>query len=394
MASIHKDPRKAADGKNPKSPFWYCAFYGGDGTRKFKSTKTANRKQALKICTAWEEAAIGSRAKTLTTSQVRKVFNEILDSAGDAPLDNFTVAEWLREWIKGKTASRGGKTGGRYEKPIEDFIEHMGTRATLLVRAVTPKDVRDFRDSQAATGKSPVTVNLAHKIIAGALMAAKRQGYIDANPASGVDYLPTHADKTHKETFTAEEIEAIFNTASGDWKGVVLLGAFAGMRLGDALRLRWGDVDLQTGMISFTPSKTARLEKRLTVPIHPELEAFLLAHPAGKRDTDPLFPSLANLAISGRSGASGAFKSIMKRAGVAAGVAREKKGNAGRSVSARSFHSLRHGFVTALAGTGAAIEVRREIVGHASDKQSLDYTHPAFIRMKDAISKLPRLSSK
>jgi len=386
MASIHKDSRG-------KSPFFYCAFYGGDGTRKFKSTKTANRKEALKICMAWEEAAIGSRAKTLTTAQVRKVFNEILDSAGDDPLDNFTVAEWLREWIAGKTASRGGKTGGRYEKPIEDFIKHMGTRAALPVRAVTSKDVRAFRDAQAATGKSPVTVNLAHKVIAGALMAAKRQGYIDANPAAGVDYLPTHADKSHKETFTAEEVQAIYTAATGDWKGVVLLGAFAGMRLGDALRLRWGDVDLQTGMISFTPSKTARLEKRLTVPIHPELEAFLLEHPAGKRDADPLFPSLASLAISGRSGASGAFKGIMKRAGVEAGVAREKSGKQGWSVSARSFHSLRHGFVTSLAGTGAAIEVRRQLVGHASDKQSLDYTHPEFIRMKDAIAKLPNLKT-
>ena len=387
MASIHKDPRG-------KSPFFYCAFYAGDGSRKFKSTKTTSRKLALKICAEWSGASEKARGQALTTAQVRKVFNEILETAGDEPLDNFTVAEWLREWIKGKTASRGGKTGGRYEKPVEDFIKHMGTRSALLVRAVTPQDVRSFRDAQVRLGKSPVTVNLAHKIVASALMAARRQGYIDANPASGVDYLPTHADKTHKEPFTAEEIEAIYNTASGDWKGVVLLGAFAGMRLGDALRLRWGDVDLQTGMISFTPSKTARLEKRLTVPIHPELEAFLLAHPAGKRDTDPLFPSLANLSIAGRSGASGAFMRIMERAGVAAGVARKKSGKEGRSVSARSFHSLRHGFVTALAGTGAAIEVRREIVGHASDKQSLDYTHPAFIRMKDAIGKLPRLATK
>jgi len=266
VASIHKDPRG-------KSPFWYAAYYGGDGSRKFKSTKTSNRKEALKICAEWSEASEKARARTLTTAQVRKVFNEILDNAGDDPLENFTVAEWMREWIAGKTASRGNKTGGRYGKPIEDFIEHMGTRADLPVRAVTTKDVRAFRDAQAKLGKSPVTVNLAHKVVASALMAAKPQGYIGANPASGVDYLPTHADKTHKETFTAEEISAIYTAATGDWKGVVLLGAFAGMRFGDALRLRWGDVDLQAGSITYTPSKTARLEKRLTVPIHTELEA-------------------------------------------------------------------------------------------------------------------------
>jgi integrase len=386
MASIHKDPRG-------KSPFWYAAYYGGDGSRKFKSTKTSNRKEALKICVEWSDASEKARARTLTTAQVRKVFNEILDDAGDDALENFTVAQWMREWIAGKTSSRGSKTGERYQKPIEDFIEHMGTRAALPLRAVTSKDVRSFRDAQVKLGKSPVTVNLAHKVVASALAAAKRQGYIGANPASGVDYLPTHSDKSHKETFSAEEIGRIYAAAAGDWKGVVLLGAFAGMRLGDALRLRWSDVDLQAGSITYIPSKTARLEKVLTVPIHPELEAFLLKHPAGKRDTDPLFPSLAKLSISGRSGASGAFKRIMERAGVAAGIARQKTGKEGRSVSARSFHSLRHGFVTSLAGTGAAIEVRRQLVGHTSDKQSLDYTHPEFERMKDAVTKIPWLKS-
>ena len=111
-----------------------------------------------------------------------------------------------------------------------------------------------------------------------------------------------------------------------------------------------GQFDLQAGGITFTPSKTARLGKKLTLPIHPEIEAFLLKHPTGASDDAPLFPSLASLPISGSLGASMAFRGIMECAGIAAGVAREaEEGGVGRSVSARSFHSLRHGFVTALA---------------------------------------------
>ena len=53
MASIHKDPRG-------KSPFWYCAFYGADGRRMFRSTKATDRKMALKICFAWERLPPGS----------------------------------------------------------------------------------------------------------------------------------------------------------------------------------------------------------------------------------------------------------------------------------------------------------------------------------------------
>ena len=52
-------------------------------------------------------------------------------------------------------------------------------------------------------------------------------------------------------------------------------------------------------------------------------------------------PLSLDLSISGKSGASQAFRRIMERAGVPAGIARKaEEGSAGRSVSARSFHSL------------------------------------------------------
>jgi integrase len=136
------------------------------------------------------------------------------------------------------------------------------------------------------------------------------------------------------------------------------------MRLGDALRLKGGNVDLQTGAIAFTPSKTARLGKKLLLPIHPELEAFLLKHPPEASDAASLFPTLSHLSISGKSGASQAFRRIMERAGVPAGIARKaEEGGAGRSVFARSFHSLRHTFVTALAHANVAIELRQKLGG-------------------------------
>ena len=71
MASIHKDPRG-------KSPFWYCAFYGADGRRMFRSTKETDRRKAFKICLAWEGAAAKARRKELTAAQARKVIAEMV----------------------------------------------------------------------------------------------------------------------------------------------------------------------------------------------------------------------------------------------------------------------------------------------------------------------------
>ena len=382
--------------KRPRSPFWFCSYRSGDGRWLKKSTKQTDRRKATEFCFKLEEAEQAALSRTLTTAQARKLFNEVLERAGDEPLDNFTVEGWLCEWMATKKAARGQKTGERYEKPIKDFLAHLGTRASLPLRAVTPKDVRSFRDAERELGKSSVTANLAHKIVASALGAAVKMGYIATNPASAVDHLPTHEAKVQKETFTLEEIAMLLHAApSSDWRGVILLGAFAGMRLGDALRLKWGNVDLQAGAITFTPSKTARLGKKLILPIHPEIEAFLLKHPAGASDDASLFPTLSHLSISGKSGASQAFRRIMERAGVAAGIARKAEvGSAGRNVFARSFHSTRHSFITALSHANVAVELRQRLAGHASEEQSLHYTHPQIEALRGAIKRLPGLAKE
>ena len=133
-----------------------------------------------------EQAERAALRRTLTTAQARKLFNEVLERAGDEPLDNFTVEGWLREWVATKKASRGQKTGERYAKVLRDFVAHIGARANLPLRAVTPKDVRSFRDAELRKGKSPVTANLAQRIVASALGAAVRMGYLaDKSLSSG-----------------------------------------------------------------------------------------------------------------------------------------------------------------------------------------------------------------
>jgi integrase len=217
-------------------------------------------------------------------------------------------------------------------------------------------------------------------------------GYLPTNPALAVDYLATHEAKAQKETFTPEEISALLKprprTIGGDHPacGVCRIEA----RGCDASR--WGNVDLQAQAITFTPSKTARLGKKLALPMHPEIEAFLLKHPAGASDDAPLFPSFAHLP---GAAASIAFRRIMERAGVAAGIARQAaQGSVGRNVSARSFHSLRHSFVTALSHANVAVELRKQLAGHSSEAQSLHYTHPEFAALRAAIEKLPRVSRR
>ena len=112
---------------------------------------------------AAEQAAL---KRTLTTAQARRLFNEVLERMGDEPLEDFTVREWVLEWLKNKEASHAQSTAQRYRKPVQDFIAHLGKRADLLFRAATPRDVRSFRDALRKDGRAAATVNFAHKATA------------------------------------------------------------------------------------------------------------------------------------------------------------------------------------------------------------------------------------
>ena len=378
--------------KRPRSPFWFCSYRSGDGRWLKKSTKQTDRRKAIEFCIKLEEAERAALNRTLTTAQARRLFNQVLERAGDEPLEDFTLQEWVLEWLRSKEASHAQSTSERYSKPVQDFIAHLGKRANLPLRAATPRDVRSYRDALRKDGRAAATVNFAHKAIASAFEAARRQAFIEANPAHAVDYLPTHSERVEKGTFSPEEVEALTVAApSDDWRGVIVLAYLAGLRLKDCLSLTWANVDLPRRVLSLIPRKTARTGKKLLIPMHPQLERFFLKHPAGKRDSDPVFPSLHRLSVGGNRGASRTFQKIMAKAGVVSGTLRERAGKSGRKVAERSFHSLRHSYVTELAHANVAVELRQRLGGHATEGQSLHYTHPEFAALREAVEKLPGL---
>jgi integrase len=81
----------------------------------------------------------------------------------------------------------------------------------------------------------------------------------------------------------------------------------------------------------------------------------------------------------------------MQRAGIDGGIIRERRGAAGRSVSALSFHSLRHSFNSALANAGVSQELRQKLTGHASEAMNTLYTHHELQTIRNAVASISRL---
>ena len=378
MASIHKDPRN-------KSPFWYCAYRLPNGKRTFRSTKTTDRAAALKFCRGLEYASHESRAGRLTESRALELISEIVEQTTGEPLRSYSVEKWLQEWLAGKKSTKSRATSLKYEAAIGKFLESLGPRARLNLRHIAPRDVLHFRESEVAAGKQPGTCNDYLGIVRSAFTAARKQGLITHNPAEAVERFTKDSEPT-RQPFTLEQIQALLRAAEGDWYGAIMVALYTGTRLHDVANLRWDSVDLDKQWISYKASKTRR---RVTVPMHPALRAWLKKQIRGIGKA-LLFPTLADKSTSKLSRE---FSDVMERANVRGEIVREREnGTSGRSVRTLSFHSLRHAYASIMANRGVAEEVRMKLAGHSSQDVHAGYTHHEAAVLRAAIAQLPDVS--
>ena len=396
MSSLHK---------RSGSSFWSCAFTDNEGKRHLVSTKTKDKTEAQAFCTRLEtmarqpslanEATVSkldtpelleaglklmqvASSGALSEATALEYVNRVLKASGtESELKGETVQNYFTNWLDGKKVGAARDTFFRYRTTVNLFLKGLGKRASLPLSAVRARDIESFRDRRLKeVGATTVTDDL--KILRTALNRARRQGAIHVNPCEAVDF--PKAESQMREPFTAQEVNLLVQEASKEWQTVILLGFYAGLRLGDAARLDWRSVDFEKGMLSFKAQKTGRMEN---IPIHPMLAAHLgrIAGDTGGK----ISPSLARQCIAGRSGLSRQFLDIVHRAGMDTGVEEEKGEGKRRRFTTKSFHSLRHGFVSSMANAGVSMELRMKLAGHTTDASATRYTHHETEVLRQAV---------
>ena len=399
MASVHK---------KGTSKLWHCYYFDPVlGKRRFKSTGTADKAEAELICRRYEalaksageaEASVvpsqdrgelveaglrlihDANKGSLGEAQAREFVNRVLKAAGQPAIEGLSIGAFLENWLEGKALAKSEHTAQRYRTTVKLFKLFLGKRSETQLSAVNARDVEKFRNLRLKeVGASTVSDDL--KILRTAFNAGRRQGLIHANPVEAVD-LPT-GETREREAFVAEEVqELLAATKDPEWKTAILFGFYAGLRLGDAVGLSWENVDLKTGTLRYRATKTKRLEE---LPLHPALTKHL-GKLKGERE-GKLCTTLAGQRIPGRSGLSRQFLDIMKAAGIDKKAQAGKDGR-GRSFTGKSFHSLRHGFVSALANAGIAPELRQRLSGHTTADTHRKYTHLEFEPLRKAIRQI------
>jgi integrase len=149
--------------------------------------------------------------------------------------------------------------------------------------------------------------------------------------------------------------------------------------------LSWDSGELATSTIYYEQGRT---RTRVEVPIHPDLEARLLAI-AGNNPGGLLRPTLARTRVDGRHGLSRQFAHLMRRPASTKNQVRSAR----NAFSRNSFHSLQHSFSSALANAGVSA-LRMRLPGHKSLVVHQRYSHVELEPLRKAVSVLPRLSGE
>lgn len=410
MASIYK---------RPGSKIWQCSYYvtnaeTGLSVQMRETTGKVNEREARSEAASIErrgrEAAGGGEAKarkileviqragqeavkeTLNAARARVLLAEIVRISTGEDMPAFTVRTWLEEWKRRKCDVTAPATQARYSASVKAFLAWLGERADKPLEILTVSDVRSFRETLTSEGRTARTAQHYVRDIGSGLRTAVREGLLTHNPASGLDPLE-YTDSVDRKPFIAAEVVKLMNAApSADWKGMVLLGLYTGLRLGDIAKLKWGMVDFTEGTLRLLPAKTKKKKRMICIPLHPEARQFLEGHPIADDPDAPIFPSLASRRIDGNKGLSMTFVEIMTRAGVSRGKSRiVKKESAGRSTHERGFHALRHAFVTMLTNCDVDEDLRKKLAGHTDSEVHAIYTHFEVKTLAAAIEKMPGL---
>ena len=297
-----------------------------------------------------------------------------------------SVRSWLNDWLTNKTGAVSERTLARYRQVVRDFLTYMAARAEAPLASISPGDITAFRNKLRDEGRSVATCNAIRSMLSVPFEVAHKLGFIPINPVSAVEFLKDRSTESGREPFTAQEVARLVKCAEGDWCGAVLLGATTGLRLGDVVNLLWGSIDLANDLVRIETKKTGRV---VVLPMHPDFKDWLTARPRGIGKA-PVFPDLAGKTIAGGGGLSVQFRDIVEATGITGRVT--TRDGKGRSTNSKTFHALRHSFISQLANAGVASEVRQKLAGHTTAAAHGIYTHHELETLRGAIEKLPRLS--
>ncbi len=259
-------------------------FTNTNGIRETISLGRVPKKMAERICVHIESLL------------AHKITNQPLDKA---------TADWVSELdqsLRSKIAKRGlikeahvlslgdflndfvltrksvqNSTKEVWNQTIRELTAFFG--AKKLLSDISVGDARNFKDHLLSKKLAPTTVEKRLGFARQFFNSAVDHGFLDANPFRGVAHSGSGAIKNRQKYIPAAIVKDIINIADRDWKIIIALCRFGGLRCPtEVLSLQWKDINWDKHEMTVLSPKTARYsgKESRVIPIFKELRPFLI----------------------------------------------------------------------------------------------------------------------
>jgi integrase len=261
---------------------------------------------------------------------------------------------------------------------------------------LSPQHVGELHSWMFAKGLSPTTINHTHGVLGHALKDAQRMGLVGRNVCELVD--PPRKNKRRATIYTAEQVAQLLKALDGKpIEPIITLIVATGCRLGEALALKWREVDLDRTIITihtgraeviggYADSEPKTDAGNRTIPIPARVVSHLRDHRKVQlerrlwlgeawEENDYVFPNEIGGAQQ-HSVPEHRFKKLLARAGL----------------PPIRIHDLRHTAGSLMLAQGVPAPEVSRILGHASvDITYRLYAHAVPQAQKQALEAMERI---
>lgn len=306
------------------------------------------------------------------TVEVEKMRGEYVPPS----LGRITLSELAPEWLERKQAD---VAPSNYRTLDSAWRTHVQPRwGSVRIADVELARVEQWIAQMQRDGSGATTVVRAYGVLAAILDDAVKSRRLASNPARGVENLPRKTTK--RRVYLSAEDVARLAVESGQYRPLVLMLAYTGLRWGEAVALRVRDVEflrrrltvhdnaVQLGVdhaVGRTKSKRTR-----SVPVPEFVLDELSVLCRGKGPEDLVFPGPNGAYLPRPKSNGGWFAGAVKRAGV-------------QTITP---HDLRHTAASLAVSAGVNVLALARMLGHTSAKVTLDTYADLFDSDLDAVA--------
>lgn len=320
-----------------------------------------------------------------TAAAARAALAARLDEQEASRVDPTLLRDYLPAWCARVQRSLKPGAWRRYDQDVRiNLVPHIGH---LRLEELTRGHLAELHATLRTRRPRPMTdtgIHHVHAALRVALQAAVDDGVVAHNVAA--TYPAPRMTHRSKVILDTEQVAQLLDAAEGPMRALFVLAATVGMRQGELLALRWGDVDLAArrltvraslqrgydGGLEVSTPKTAAGVRSFVMPamaveaLEDTPRAAVLVFPHPRRGGMMAGPNLLRTE----------FYPLLARAGL----------------PHMPFHDLRHTAITHMLRAGVPAHVVSRIVGHSSVAITLRlYGHATDEMRLDAAAAVDRL---